>query len=192
VKRKIEDSSLETKSVQKGRTFSLWLSPHPLASAKLLPTAGVTFSSLVLIVAGECSPSPDKSNYTAVNPTPDTELRELSADRPDKTDSPFTVDAGHFQLEVDFSNFSYHKLNSEERHLVSREYQIAPMSLKVGLLNNLDLPLELAPWKWERAENETRGAVEKHAGFGDITPRFKINLIGNDGGGSSHSRSSRP
>jgi hypothetical protein len=32
-------------------------------------------------------------------------LRELSTDRPDKTERPFTVDAGHFQLEMDL--FSY-------------------------------------------------------------------------------------
>jgi len=144
--------------------------------------AGVAFSGLVLTLAAEDAPSADKNNYTVLNATPDTELRELSADRPDKTDSPFTVDAGHFQVEMDFGNFSYRKFNSEQGHLVSQEYQIAPMNLKIGLLNNLDLQLELAPWQWERTENETSGAVEKHAGFGDITPRFKINLIGNDGG----------
>ena len=151
---------------------------------------GAAFFGLVFALAAENAPSPDKNSYTVLNPTPDTELRELSADRPDKTDSPFTVDAGHFQLEMDFANFSYQNLNSEQGHLVSREYQIAPMNLKVGLLNKLDLQLELAPWQWERTENETSGAVEKHQGFGDITPRFKINLIGNDGG-FSHWRSSR-
>ena len=149
---------------------------------KSIAIAGVAFSGLVLTFAAESAPSPDKSNYTILNPTPDTDLRELSADRPDKTDSPLTVDAGHFQLEMDFGNFSYKKFNSEQGHLVSREFQIAPMNLKVGLLNNLDLQLEFAPWQWERTENESSGAVEKHAGFGDITPRFKINLTGNDEG----------
>ena len=143
---------------------------------------GMAIFGSVLTLAAENAPSPSKNNYTVLNPTPDTELRELSADRPDKTDSPLTVDAGHFQLEMDFGNFSYHKANSEQGHLVSQEYQIAPMNLKVGLLNNLDLQLELAPWRWERTENETSGAVEKHQGFGDITPRFKINLVGNDEG----------
>lgn len=182
MKRKIKESSLRDKRcVQRGRIFGLWL-PPPLASAKFISTAGVTFCSIGLIVAGESSPLLDKSNYSVLNPTPDAELRELSADRPDKTDSPFTVDAGHFQLEMDFGNFSYRKSNSEQGQLVSREYQIAPMNLKVGLLNNLDVQLELAPWEWERVENQSSGAVEKHAGFGDITPRVKINLIGNDGG----------
>jgi len=112
--------------------------------------AGVAFSGLVLTLAAEDAPSADKNNYTVLNATSDTELRELSADRPDKTDSPFTVDAGHFQVEMDFGNFSYRKFNSEQGHLVSQEYQIAPMNLKIGLLNNLDLQFELAPWQWER------------------------------------------
>ena len=45
---------------------------------------------------------PDKSGYNLFNPTPDEYMREMSPDRPDKTDSPFTVDAGHFQLEMDY------------------------------------------------------------------------------------------
>ena len=66
----------------------------------------MAFSGSVLTLSAENPPLPDKSHYTVLNPTPDTELRELSADRPDKTDSPLTVDAGHFQLEIDFGGFS--------------------------------------------------------------------------------------
>ena len=48
----------------------------------------------------DASASPDKSDYTLFNPTPRDRLREMSTDRPDKTESPFTVDAGHFQIET--------------------------------------------------------------------------------------------
>ena len=34
-------------------------------------------------------------------------MRDLSPDRPDATESPYTVDAGHYQLEMDFANFTY-------------------------------------------------------------------------------------
>ena len=46
--------------------------------------------------AGDAAVSPDKNQYNLFNPTPDELMRELNADRPDKTDCPFTVDAGHF------------------------------------------------------------------------------------------------
>jgi hypothetical protein len=38
---------------------------------KSIAIAGVAFSGLVLTLAAESAPSPDKSNYTILNPTPD-------------------------------------------------------------------------------------------------------------------------
>ena len=128
------------------------------------------------------TPPPDKSGYTLFNPTPDKFMRELSADRPDKTDCPFTVDAGHFQVEMDFANFTYDAPNSQHGSVKSEAYQIAPMNLKAGLLNNMDLQLVLSPWQWQRTEDKTTGVVQHRSGFGDITPRVKVNLVGNDGG----------
>ena len=49
---------------------------------------------------------PDKSGYNLFNPVPENLLRDLSPDRPDATESPYTVDAGHYQLEMDFANFT--------------------------------------------------------------------------------------
>lgn len=43
----------------------------------------------------------DKSRNSLVNPTPSGQLREPASDRPDFTESPSTVDAGHAQLEMD-------------------------------------------------------------------------------------------
>ena len=39
-------------------------------------------------------PTPDKSTYTIFNPTPRKLWRAFNTDRPSKTDSPFTIDAG--------------------------------------------------------------------------------------------------
>ncbi len=138
-------------------------------------------ASAVASEPGEKMP-PDKSRYTLFSPTPDQYLRELSADRPDKTDSPYTVDAGHFQVEMDFANLTYDAANSERGNVKSEDYQIAPMNLKVGLLNNMDFQLVLSPWQWQRTEDKSTGIVKRKSGFGDITPRAKVNLIGNDGG----------
>src|SRR5579863_6155173 len=88
---------------------------------------------------------PDKSGYNLFNPTPDKYMREISPDRPDKTDSPFTVDAGHFQLEMDLVNYTYDSPNSQHGNTQSDEYQIAPMNVKVGIFNNTDFQVALAP-----------------------------------------------
>src|ERR1700690_3325848 len=58
---------------------------------------------------GTNSVPPDKGIYTLFNPVPENLMRDLSPDRPDGTESPFTVDAGHYQLEMDFANFTYNK-----------------------------------------------------------------------------------
>ena len=44
------------------------------------------------------TPPPDKSQYNLFNPTPVDLRRAYNTDRPSKTDSPFTVDAGVFQI----------------------------------------------------------------------------------------------
>jgi hypothetical protein len=133
-------------------------------------------------VRAQETPAPDKGGYNLFNPTPNEYMREISPDRPDKTDSPFTVDAGHFMLEMDFANFTYDAPNSQRLDTKYESYQIAPMNVKVGVLNNVDFQLVLSPYQWQRTENTLTGATETDSGFGDITPRVKVNLIGNDGG----------
>lgn len=61
-------------------------------------------------------------------------------------------------------------------------YAIAPVNLKLGLLNNVDLQLVIEPNNSVRARDRVAGTVEKKSGFGDVTTRLKVNFWGNDGG----------
>ena len=126
----------------------------------------------------EVPSSVDKSGYHLFNPTPVVLLRDLSTDRPDKTESAYTVDAGHFQVELDFANYAYDR----EGDIRSEAWSLAPMNLKVGLHNQVDLQLVLEPQVKARIRDEATGFVREEAGFGDLTSRLKINLWGNDGG----------
>src|SRR5205814_5062766 len=49
----------------------------------------------------------DKSGYNLWRPVPDSLLREMATDRPDKTESAFTVDAGHYQIEMDVLSYRH-------------------------------------------------------------------------------------
>lgn len=139
--------------------------------------------AMVLRVAAQDTGNPpEKSQYNLFNPTPDAYLRELSADRPDKTDCPFTVDAGHFQIEMDFANLTYNRPNSERGNVRYTAVQIAPMNLKVGLLNDFEFQLILTSYGWEKTDDRVAGTVERKSGFDGIIPRLKLNLVGNDGG----------
>src|SRR5438270_764543 len=77
----------------------------------------------------ESSPAPDKRSYTLFNPTPEMYLRDMSADRPDKTDCPFTVDAGHFQIETDFANLTHNRPTAEHGSARFTSFEIVPMNV---------------------------------------------------------------
>jgi hypothetical protein len=123
-------------------------------------------------------PLPDKSGYNLLNPTPDEAMRELSPDRPDKTESPYTVDAGHFQLEMDFANYTQNDADAVR----TRAWNVAPVNLKVGVLNNVDLQFVFDNYLHVRTNDRLLHKVTTQSGFGDFTARLKINLWGNDGG----------
>ena len=52
------------------------------------------------------SPVPDKSRFTLFNPTPRALMRDMDTDRPDTTESPYTVDAGHVQIEFSLTEYA--------------------------------------------------------------------------------------
>lgn len=120
----------------------------------------------------------NKKGYNLFHPTPPDLMRELSTDRPDKTESPYTVDAGHFQWEMDFMVFTLER----EDGVRSRTWNVAPANLKVGLTNNADLQLFFDSYIHERIEDQGAGMAATADGVGNLTTRLKINLWGNDGG----------
>jgi Putative MetA-pathway of phenol degradation len=139
--------------------------------------------------AGEGSPastpgetaSKDKSSYTIFNPVPRDLMRELSPDRPDKTESPYTVDAGHFQLEMDFANFTLDESNCVR----TRAWNVAPFNVKIGLFNNVDLHFVFDDYLWIRTHDRATRTTTTQSGAGDFTSRLKINLWGDDGGSTA-------
>ena len=129
-------------------------------------------------------PGMDKSQYSFFNPTPREYLREMNTDRPDKTESPFTVDAGHFQIEMDLVSYTHDRQDSDGAVRRTDAWAIAPFNLKVGLCNRADLQVALQTWN--EVETSARGpgrAVRQHSrGLGDLTIRMKYNFWGDDGG----------
>jgi len=124
-----------------------------------------------------CARAADKSGYTLFNPTPRDQMREMSTDRPDVTESANTVDAGHFQAELSLVEWTHDEAGGVEADQINA----LPMNLKLGLLNNVDLQLVLDPYVNVRVKVEGGGSARTD-GFGDTQLRVKINLWGNDSG----------
>ena len=113
---------------------------------------------------------------------PAAELRPLSTDRPDQTESPYTVDAGHWQIESDLVNCTRDRDRSGGGDVRTTDLSLATLNLKVGLTNRVDLQLMIDPSMSSEVEDRVAGTAGKVSGFGDVTTRLKVNCWGNDGG----------
>jgi hypothetical protein len=127
--------------------------------------------------------APDKSGYHLFHPVPHELMRDMSTDRPDKTESAYTVDAGHFQLEMDFFNYTRERYDEDKGSDTRTDaWNVTPFNLKAGLLNNVDLQVVFDNYLQEQTEDRTAGTTDRTSGIGDTTVRVKVNLWGNDGG----------
>lgn len=133
---------------------------HTFLVASVVATGGQS-------VLGQPSASADKSAYHLFNPTPRQFMRELSTDRPDTTESPYTVDAGHLQIEMSFVDYT--------REGSTDALAVTPFNIKLGLLNNVDLQAVVDPYV-------VQSNGERASGVGDSQLRLKVNLWGNDEG----------
>jgi len=138
-----------------------------------------------LLLLAAAAGAADKSGYSLARPVPADLLRELSTDRPDQTESPYTVDAGHFQIELDFVKYTHDHDTADGADGSVKDWSIAPVNLKLGLTNRMDLQLMIDPHVSSRAEDRIAGTRTRVSGFGDVVTRLKVNCWGNDGGATA-------
>lgn len=123
-----------------------------------------------------------RSALAAPEPAPAGRLRPLSTDRPDRTETPFTVDRGHVQAEVELFRWLYDESRQRGETRTTEEWGPGAMLFKFGLTRSLDLEAGLEPWI-ERRVTTTSGAdtsTHTRSGPGDLTLRAKTCLWGND------------
>ncbi|MFN0058081.1 MAG: transporter [Planctomycetota bacterium] len=154
--------------------------PRPLGLAPRSAGPTVLLVCYATLACGQSGEPVAKDHYHLFHPTPRNALRDLSTDRPDTTESPYTVDAGHFQLELSFVDFTVDHRN--ENSQTTRAFAAAPMLLKVGLCNSVDLQVGIDPYTRARTIDRPTRTHETAEGFGDTIVRLKKNLWGNDGG----------
>ena len=151
---------------------------RPAGCRRFIGSASGALFLAGLLAADAAEPAPDKSVYNLFNPTPRELMRDMITDRPDQTESSYTVDAGHIQFEVDFFNYTHDRDDG-----VITESLVAPsINFKVGLLNNMDVQFVLDAYVHERINEPGPGPAQTAQGIGDFQTRLKLNLWGNDGG----------
>ena len=114
----------------------------------------------------------------AADDAPASALRPLCTDRPTKSTSPCTVDAGHIQVESDLFNVTVDRGGG----LTTVTWLATNPTIKLGLTDTLDGEVNLAPFVSVRTRDRSTGQVSRISGVGDLSLRLKWSLLGESGG----------
>jgi hypothetical protein len=129
-----------------------------------------------LAAAGLAAAQDRNSPYTLFNPTPGHLLRDMTTDRPDTTETPLSVDAGHVQVESTVFGFSRPRRDSQG--MIADAYEVATTNVRIGLTHNVEAGFVWQPYGVVR--NHGGPGSTREAGIGGLELRGKINLWGND------------
>ena len=145
-------------------------------------------AALVAVATAQETPpvesATDKSAFHLFNPTPAVSLRPMTVDGPGTTESPYTLDAGHFQLEMALVSYSIYEESFPGGRYRLESWSVGPVNIKAGLFNRVDLQLVVEPYL-HVVESETDFYRETRSGPGDTTVRVKVNCWGNDEGSTA-------
>lgn len=130
------------------------------------------------VYAQSSLPDSGKHVYNIFNPTPKSKMRGMETDRPDVTESAFSVDAGHFQMEGD----AYRLTDINSNGIKNRESVYNFANMKIGLSNTVDLQLIVPFYLHQKTEITGQLDKNRNSGFNDFTVRLKKNVWGNDKG----------
>ncbi len=141
-----------------------------------------TFSILVFImflISFTCSAQKDhKKKYSLFNSVPKSQMRDMETDRPDVTESPYTVDAGHIQYEADVL-----RLTREESDVTkTKTLLFNQANIKIGITGSTSVQIGFQSYGLQEETEKSSGDISKTNGFGDIMLRLKQNITGNDKG----------
>jgi len=136
-----------------------------IVGAALLPSAALPFAPAI----GQTMPSPTVAG----------KLRDLTTDRPDTTESPFTIDRGHLQIEMTIAGYGLSPRDPTGN--ATESFEFATTNFRVGLTPRLEFDFVLHPYGIVDPGRGQRTSM----GVGAVDLRAKYNIWGNDGGSTA-------
>jgi hypothetical protein len=117
------------------------------------------------------------AGHSLADPTPKEQMREMESDRPTTTQNPYTVDAGHYQVEIEALSWGRDQVGQRTTTTTS-----AAATVKAGLTDSVDVEAIIEPFINRHAHDGSIGLDDSVTGVGDLTARLKWNLWGDNGG----------
>ena len=124
----------------------------------------------------------DKEQYTLFNPTPADQLRDMDTDRPNKTNTPHTVDAGHLQVEIGGFDYDYYRDRYQGDNARIETLDLGQFNFRLGILDNLELNAAIDSFDFLRDTDYSSNQSVRQSGFGDTVVGGKLNFWGNESG----------
>ncbi len=119
----------------------------------------------------------NKEQFNLFNPTPRKYMRPMVPDRPGITESPYSVDAGHFQYETD----ALRLLTRREGTAYGHDWYVNHALGKIGLSNRTDFQVGVDSYTDTRSYDDADpDQTQVHRGLGDVNIRLKHTLVGDD------------
>lgn len=131
----------------------------------------LTLSFLLL-----ATPNAYSGQYSLFNPVPQEKMKSMTTERPSKADSSYTIDAGHFQVET--SLYSLQK-NKDADGRSRSESVFSTTHLRLGISELSEIQMIVNPIIWQKTIDYAHVSTQHTAGFGDVTLRYKYNVMGN-------------
>ncbi|MBV9509243.1 MAG: transporter [Caulobacteraceae bacterium] len=108
-------------------------------------------------------------------------LPPLCTDRPTKSTAPCTAPLGHLQLESDIVNVTLDHSGGAD----STTVLYTNPTVKWGVSPTADVELNIAPVETVISRDRRTGVTTRQTGAGDLYGRFKLELVGANGGNAS-------
>jgi hypothetical protein len=119
-----------------------------------------------------------KTRYSLFKPVPVDSMRDMETDRPDFTETPITVDAGHFQYEADLFRFRTQNLEASKQETML----FHQANLMMGVTGSTTVQVVVESFVRQTDKDFQTSDRQVTKGFGDVTLRIKQNLLGNTTG----------
>lgn len=132
--------------------------------------------------SGPATHALDKRQYALFNPTPADQMRAMDTDRPNITNTPHTIDAGHSQIETGLIDYAHFRDHSPDDNVREDECVFGQFNLRLGVLNYLEVNAIIHAYERVQAHNYGAGTSAHAGGFGDTVLGGKLNLFGNESG----------
>ena len=158
--------------------------PHPhvlIATAWLLAASAALADDQPAASPATTGPDHDKSGYNLFHPTPAAQMRDMAPDRPNVTNSPQTIDAGHMQVEIALADFTHFHDRSAGNDVRTDTWSLGRFNIRAGILNDLEFNVAVTPFQFQYSYDVLSGQTSRANGIGDTVVGGKFNVWGNDG-----------